>query len=151
MKAMKRTLGYCIHSECSHHRKGVKLPCPRERFICPRCQRPGRIEWERAVISGGSDIFSEVRVDYDFDPVAGCYGERVRVRDESILIDHNTYTLQSPFIRTREFAIRAAETILRQLNRYHGPVRCGDPGRASRELGILRRDIVSLQLDSPGA
>ena len=140
MATGKRTVGYCVYPGCENHVRGVLLPTREEPFHCPRCERPGKLEWERGVIRGDSDIFNEVRVDYDFDPLAGCYRRTARVRDESILTEHNTFTFQSPFIRTKEVAFKAAEVILRQFNRYKGPVRASDPGQAARHLSVLTRE-----------
>jgi hypothetical protein len=42
------------------------------------------------------------------------------VRDESLWGRNNVYTLQSPLIKTEKRALKVAEAILANLNRYRG-------------------------------
>ena len=71
-------------------------------------------------VPGNSDIFKEVRVEYNFDPINGVYREIAIVRDESLWGRNNVYTLQSPLIKTEKRALKVAEAILANLNRYRG-------------------------------
>ena len=60
------------------------------------------------------------RVEYNFDPIHGIYREIAIVRDESLWGRNNVYTLQSPLIKTEKRALKVAEAILANLNRYRG-------------------------------
>jgi hypothetical protein len=100
--------------------KGVFLLNHGDTFYCPRCRQLGKIENERGFYSGYSDIFKEVRVEYNFDPVNNVYREIAIVRDESLWGRNNVYTLQSPLIKTEKRALKVAEAILANLNRYRG-------------------------------
>ena len=81
-------------------------------FYCPRCRQLGKVEKERGFYTGNSDIFKEVRVEYNFDPIHGIYREIAIVRDESLWGRNNVYTLQSPLIKTEKRALKVAEAIL---------------------------------------
>ena len=48
------------------------------------------------------------------------YREIAIVRDESLWGRNNVYTLQSPLIKTEKRALKVAEAILANLNRYRG-------------------------------
>ena len=132
MISSRRMIGYCTHPGCEHQKKGVLLPTLDEAFICPRCERRGQLEWERGVISGYSDVFSEVRVEFDFDPAKGCYLQVFRIRDESMLREQSVYTLQSPLIRTRRYAKSVAEVLLRNLAEGGPAIDENDPRRGYR-------------------
>ena len=132
MPLPKRMVGFCTNEKCDHGRRGVLLPVRDEAFICPRCERPGMMEWERGVIRGDGALFSEVRVEYDFDPQERCYRKVARIRDESVLRTDSVYTLQSPFIHTRRYAVNVAEALLRNLNQDRDAVDREDPRRPLR-------------------
>jgi hypothetical protein len=85
-----------------------------------RTRQLGKVEKERGFYTGNSDVFKEVRVEYNFDPVNGVYREIAIVRDESLWGRNNVYTLQSPLIKTEKRALKVAEAILANLNRYRG-------------------------------
>ena len=78
------------------------------------------MEKERGFYTGNSDIFKEVRVEYNFDPIHAIYREIAIVRDESLWGRNNVYTLQSPLIKTEKRALKVAEAILANLKRYRG-------------------------------
>ena len=120
MARMKRGVGYCENTECEDYAKGVFLLNHGDTFYCPRCRQLGKVEKERGFYTGNSDIFKEVRVEYNFDPVHGIYREIAIVRDESLWGRNNVYTLQSPLIKTEKRALKVAEAILANLNRYRG-------------------------------
>src|SRR5262249_9133226 len=56
----------------------------------------------------------------NYDPINGVYREIGIVRDESLWGRNNVYTLQSPLIKTEKRALKVAEAILANLNRYRG-------------------------------
>jgi hypothetical protein len=120
MARMKRGVGYCENTECEDYAKGVFLLNHGDTFYCPRCRQLGKVEKERGFYTGNSDIFKEVRVEYNFDPIHGIYREIAIVRDESLWGRNNVYTLQSPLIKTEKRALKVAEAILANLNRYRG-------------------------------
>ncbi len=117
---MKRGVGYCENTDCEDYAKGVFLLNHGDTFYCPRCRQLGKVEKERGFYTGNSDIFKEVRVEYNFDPINGIYREIAIVRDESLWGRNNVYTLQSPLIKTEKRALKVAEAILANLNRYRG-------------------------------
>ncbi len=120
MARMKRGVGYCENTECEDYAKGVFLLNHGDTFYCPRCRQLGKVEKERGFYTGNSDIFKEVRVESNFDPIHGIYREIAIVRDESLWGRNNVYTLQSPLIKTEKRALKVAEAILANLNRYRG-------------------------------
>jgi hypothetical protein len=85
-------------------------------FECPVCLRAGTVEMERGFRHSGEPIFSEVRVEFDFDPVLGIYRQVARAREGRLLGQHNIYTLQSPLVANEERARQVARAILRSLN-----------------------------------
>jgi len=140
MASMKRGVGYCEHTSCEDYAKGVFLLNHGDTFYCPRCRQLGTVEKERGFYSGTSDIFKEVRVEYNFDPVNGTYREIAIVRDESLWGRNNVYPLQSPLIKTEKRALKVAEAILANLNRYRGLLK-GDE--------IPRTTEIILSFDEP--
>jgi ribosomal protein S27AE len=140
MARMKRGVGYCENTECEDYAKGVFLLNHGDTFYCPRCRQLGKVEKERGFYTGNSDIFKEVRVEYNFDPIHGIYREIAIVRDESLWGRNNVYTLQSPLIKTEKRALKVAEAILANLNRYRGLVSGDD---------IPRTTEIILSFDEP--
>jgi ribosomal protein S27AE len=120
MGNMKRGVGYCENTDCEDYAKGVFLLNHGDTFYCPRCRQLGKVEKERGFYTGNTDIFKEVRVEYNFDPINSVYREIAIVRDESLWGRNNVYTLQSPLIKTEKRALKVAEAILANLNRYRG-------------------------------
>jgi ribosomal protein S27AE len=140
MARMKRGVGYCENTECEDYAKGVFLLNHGDTFYCPRCRQLGKVEKERGFYTGNSDIFKEVRVEYNFDPIHGIYREIAIVRDESLWGRNNVYTLQSPLIKTEKRALKVSEAILANLNRYRGLVSGDD---------IPRTTEIILSFDEP--
>ena len=117
MVGKRRGVGFCMNDRCEQFaelRYYVDLPSS---FDCPTCFLPGVIERERGICRKDASVFDEVRVDYDFDPLRGIYQQRAAVRDKRLLGRREVYRLQSPVIRTRAQAIRAARVVLQNLNR----------------------------------
>jgi hypothetical protein len=131
---MKRGVGYCENIECEDYAKGVFLLNHGDTFCCPRCRQLGFAQKERGFYTGNSDIFKECRVEYNFDPLNGVYREIAIVRDESLWGRHNIYTLQSPLIKTERRALKVAEAILSNLNRYRGLLMDGEIPRTTEVL-----------------
>ena len=140
MASMKRGVGYCENTDCEDYAKGVFLLNHGDTFYCPRCRQLGKVEKERGFYTGNSDIFKEVRVEYNFDPINGVYREIAIVRDESLWGRNNVYTLQSPLIKTEKRALKVAEAILANLNRYRGLLNGDD---------IPRTTEIILSFDEP--
>jgi ribosomal protein S27AE len=99
MASMKRGVGYCENTDCEDYAKGVFLLNHGDTFYCPRCRQLGKVEKERGFYTGNTDIFKEVRVEYNFDPINSVYREIAIVRDESLWGRNNVDTLQSPLIK----------------------------------------------------
>jgi ribosomal protein S27AE len=131
---MKRAVGYCENTDCEDYAKGVFLLNHGENFHCPRCRQLGSVEAEQGFHTGDSDIFKEVRVEFNYDPINGVYREIGIVRDESLWGRCNVYTLQSPLIKTEKRALKVAEAILANLNRYRGLLGQGEIPRTNEIL-----------------
>ena len=131
MASMKRGVGYCENTDCEDYAKGVFLLNHGDTFYCPRCRQLGKVEKERGFYTGNTDIFKEVRVEYNFDPINSVYREIAIVRDESLWGRNNVYTLQSPLIKTEKRALKVAEAILANLNRYRGLLNSDDIPRTT--------------------
>ena len=118
MASMKRGVGYCENT-MRGLAKGVFLLNHGDTFYCPRCRQLGK--WRRNAASTrelGHLQRSARRV--NFDPINSVYREIAIVRDESLWGRNNVYTLQSPLIKTEKRALKVAEAILANLNRYRG-------------------------------
>ncbi|HTO08397.1 MAG TPA: hypothetical protein VMR31_04885 [Myxococcota bacterium] len=145
MARMKRGVGYCENTECEDYAKGVFLLNHGDTFYCPRCRQLGKVEKERGFYTGNSDIFKEVRVEYNFDPIHGIYREIAIVRDESLWGRNNVYTLQSPLIKTEKRALKVAEAILANLNRYRGLLSGDDIPRTTEIILSFDDDFEEFQ------
>lgn len=162
---MKRAVGYCKNTGCEDYAKGVFLLNHGDTFYCPRCRQQGEVESERGHYVGTSDIFKEVRVEYNYDPIEKRYREIAIVRDESLWGRCNVYTLQSPLIKTEKRGLKVAESILANLNRYRGLLDGDgiprttevilsfddDPEDFSRKLSHLAREWEASGLAERGA
>ena len=113
---MKRGIGYCLNTDCENA-DGVLLLSPGDTFFCQSCGRSGKVEKERGFQTGSTGIFREVRVEFDFEPIEARYREVAIVRDESLPSRHDTYTLQSPFLKSEKQALELAETFFVNLTR----------------------------------
>ena len=145
MASMKRGVGYCENTDCEDYAKGVFLLNHGDTFYCPRCRQLGKVEKERGFYTGNSDIFKEVRVEYNFDPINGVYREIAIVRDESLWGRNNVYTLQSPLIKTEKRALKVAEAILANLNRYRGLLNGDDIPRTTEIILSFDDDFDEFQ------
>ncbi len=97
---MKRGVGYCENTDCEDYAKGVFLLNHGDTFYCPRCRQLGKVEKERGFYTGNSDIFKEVRVEYNFDPINGVYRVIARVFPTLTLPDGQrwiTWIYSNPF------------------------------------------------------
>ena len=121
MASMKRGVGYCENTDCEDYAKGVFLLNHGDTVYCPRCRQLGKVEKERGFYTGNSDVFKEVRVEYNFDSRTGRYREIAIVRDESLPSGLDVYTRRSPLTKSEKEAISLAEALLLQLNRYRDP------------------------------
>ena len=106
---MKRGVGYCKNTgsisepACEDYAKGVFLLNHGDVFYCPRCRELGVVERERGSYTGNSDIFNEVRVEYNFTSIEERYQEIAIVRDDSLVgCNCSVYTLKSPLIKTEK-------------------------------------------------
>ena len=117
---MRRAVGYCEDPECEDHHKGVFLLNHGPVYHCARCQALGLIVPEKGSHTGDSDIFKEVRLEYNYDPSRNTYRDIAIIRDESLWGRNNVYTLQSPLIKTEKRALKVAEAILANLNHHRG-------------------------------
>jgi len=118
---MKRGVGYCENTRCDDFSKGVFLLNHGDTFYCPRCRELGFTEKERGHTDNDRDVFGEVHVHFNYDPKEKDYREIGIVRDDSLPEDvANSYHLFSPLIKTEQRALKVAEAILANLNRYRG-------------------------------
>jgi ribosomal protein S27AE len=143
MTNMKRGVGYCENTDCEDYAKGVFLLNHGDTFYCPRCRQLGKVEKERGFYTGNTDIFKEVRVEYNFDPINSLYREIAIVRDESLWGRNNVYTLQSPLIKTEKRALKVAEAILANLNRYRGLLNGDDIPRTTEIILSTQQRVGS--------
>jgi len=117
--AASRSIGYCLKLECEDHHKGVFLLNSGDEFYCPRCSNQGAIIPERGFSTVvESQPFKEVRINYNYSPAEDRYLETAIVKDESIREEGSVYTLISPMIKTERRALKVAEAILSNLQRY---------------------------------
>lgn len=117
--SMKRAVGYCEKVDCEDYAKGVFLLNHGEIFYCPRCRDVGAIVSERGIHHAKDGApFKEVRVEFNYDPINSRFREIGIVRDESVWGSGSTYTLLSPLIKTEKRALKVAEAILANLQRY---------------------------------
>jgi hypothetical protein len=115
---MRRAVGYCQKDQCDDYAKGVFLLNHGQTFLCPRCREDGEIAPEVGAYTGTSDVFKEVRVEYNYCAVNHEFREIAIVRDESLWGRCNTYVLKSPLIKTERRALKVAEAILSNLNKF---------------------------------
>ena len=113
--AFERRAGFVLED----YAKGVFLLNHSACFICSRCRVEGSVVMEKGFYTGNSDVFKEVRVEFNYDPVNGVYREIGIVRDDSAS-GGNVYTLQSPLIKTENRSLKVAEAVLSNLNRFTG-------------------------------
>ncbi len=117
--SIKRAVGYCEEVGCEEYAKGVFLLNHGDTFYCPRCRNKGSVVLERGIHSSKDGVsFKEVRVEFNYDPINRRFKEIGIVRDESIWGSGNIYTLLSPLIKTEKRALKVAEAILANLQRY---------------------------------
>ena len=122
---MKRAVGYCQnagsagHEGCEDFAKGVFLLNHGETFYCPRCRQLGEIQPERGFAERFNDApYKEVRVEFNYDPNSKTFREIAIVRDEAVWGSGSKYTLLSPLIKTEKRALKVAEAILANLQRF---------------------------------
>ncbi len=148
---MKRGTGYCKNERCRDYLCAIFLVNHSDIFNCPRCLQEGLAEGERGFVIGGPgqpDIFREVRVEFDFDPDNQGYRQIAVVCDESLWGRCNTYVLQTPTANTETRALKMAEAILANLNRYRGLLNGDDIPRTTEIILSFdaNREDFSLQL-----
>ena len=124
---MERACGYCMNvgsktSEgCDDYSKGVFLLNHGKRWHCPRCQKEGMIRQECGFHDHQDGrTFKEVRVEFNYSPISDSFHDIAIVRDEAVWGRGSKYTLQSPLIRTEKRALKVAEAVLANLQRYEG-------------------------------
>lgn len=126
----RKGAGFCLWKACSSYAQPFFLIDAPDVFECPVCLRPGLVECERATREGPDPLFSEVRIDFDFDPLRRVYRKRALTIDGRLLGRQSSFTLQTPMIQTRERAVRVGRTILRNLNRSFERTRAQEPLRS---------------------
>ncbi len=125
-RVMKRGVGYCMNTGsletegCEEYAKGVFLLNHGNNFYCPRCRHLGKVVKEVGQADRGDNDapFKEVRVEFNYDPCTGKFREIAIVRDEAIWGTGSKYTLLSPLIKTEKRALKVAEAVLANLQRY---------------------------------
>lgn len=114
---VRRGAGFCLRGACSAYARPFFLLEAPDTFECPVCLRPGFVESERASREGNDPLCSEVRIDFDFDPIRRVYRKRALTIDGRLLGRQASFTLQSPLIDSRERAVRVGRLMMRNLNR----------------------------------
>lgn len=137
---MRRGVGYCQDPSCEEYGRGVFLLNHQGEYRCPACREAGWLERERGAAQSQGELFKEVRVEYNFDPLSRTYRDVAIIQDVSIWGRSNVYTLQSPLIRTEKRALKVAEAVLANLNRC--------PKEANGD-GLPNTSEVVLSLDEP--
>jgi hypothetical protein len=130
---------------CEDYAKGVFLLNHGDKFYCPRCRHLGTVVKETGHVDRGDRDdapFKEVRVEFNYDPTTKRFLEIAIVRDEAIWGTGSKYTLLSPLIKTEKRALKVAESVLANLQRY---------AELSSEDEIPRSTevIISLDDDAP--
>lgn len=125
MASMRRGVGYCMNEGgilaegCEDFAKGVFLLNHGKTFYCPRCRHQGLVLEEAGSVDRRiGEPFKEVRVEYNYDPLTKTFREIAIVRDEAIPSVGSSYVLKSPLIKTEKRALKVAESILANLQRY---------------------------------
>jgi len=108
-----------VGNGCEDYAKGVFLLNHGDSFYCPRCRNLGMVVKEvgNAEVNGTAP-FKEVRVEFNYDPCTRQFREIAIVRDEAIWGTGSKYTLMSPLIKTEKRALKVAEAVLANLQRY---------------------------------
>ncbi len=125
-RVMKRGVGYCTNmgsagtEGCEEYAKGVFLLNHGNKFYCPLCRHLGTVVKEVGQADRGDNDapFKEVRVEFNYDPCTEKFREIAIVRDEAIWGTGSKYTLMSPLIKTEKRALKVAEAVLANLQRY---------------------------------
>ena len=145
-----RGMGYCQNADCGNP-DGIFLANEREAFFCGYCGKRGKVETERGFHTGKTGIFKEVRVEYNFYPTHGRYREVAIVRDESLPTSCDVYTLRSPLIKSKERALRFAETLFVNLGHCRGQADRSKMPRAAEiilsfddDLALFRQRLQQL-------
>lgn len=115
--ALNRGVGYCLNVGCISYGKGTFLINIGDVWNCPACRVRGEVIKERGFYTGRYDTFKEVRVEYNYEPINRRFREIAIVTDDA-LPHGNIYILQSPMIHADKRALKVAESILGNLNRY---------------------------------
>lgn len=151
MSRMKRGCGYCRNTECDNFVKSTFLINHGDVFYCPQCRQLGQVEQEKGFYRGEADNFKEVRVEFSYEPLTNTYRQTAIVRDDAIIGPANVYTLQSPLIQQERRALKVAEAILANLNRFNGLNRDEIPSTAEMILNLdLDRETFSKRLEELG-
>lgn len=141
---MVRAVGYCVFVQCEDFMKGTFLLNHRGNFCCARCRTEGFQEMEHGFSADPVLLpYKTVRVEYNFDPTEMRYKDVAIIIDESIHGEGNTYTLITPLVKTDKRALKIAENMLANLNRYSGVIVGSDE--------IPRQTDYLLDLDEPRA
>lgn len=114
---MNRGVGYCKNTNCLDFNKGCFLLNHGEVFYCPACRQVGHLKIEKGFFEGEPTAFNECRVEFDYDAITEEFRQIAIVRDES-LRRGSSYTLQSPLIKTEIRALKVAEALLANANRF---------------------------------
>ncbi len=157
---MKRAVGYCTTvgggsqgEGCEDYAKGVFLLNHGNAFYCPRCREAGLVVAERGISDHrDGSTFKEVRVEFNYCPMNNKFKEIAVVRDESIWGSGSKYTLFSPLIKTEKRALKVAEAILSNLQRYSELSQGDEIPRTTEIIISFDEDIKSFskQMDKLG-
>jgi ribosomal protein S27AE len=162
---MRRGVGYCMNTGslenegCDEYAKGVFLLNHGDSFYCPRCRVLGLVVKETGHADFNENVhlhcgapFKEVRCEFNYDPCTRKFREIAIVRDEAIWGSGSKYTLLSPLIKTEKRALKVAEAILANLQRYSGLATGDDIPRSTEVIVSLDDDldVVTKKLEALG-
>jgi hypothetical protein len=148
---MKRAVGYCTSvgggsqgDGCEDYAKGVFLLNHGDKFYCPRCRETGLVVAEKGISDQKDGIpFKEVRVEFNYCAVNNKFKEIAIVRDEAIWGSGSKYILFSPLIKTEKRALKVAEAILSNLQRYSELANSDDIPRTTEIIVSFDEDITA--------
>ena len=105
---------FCTNSGCVYYLRQSFLHSNLESISCVGCGNRNESELEVRLYTRKENIFSEVRVEYNYDPRLKQYLSTAVVRNEAVT-KGDVYVIKTPLIRGRNKALMTAEATLAGL------------------------------------
>ena len=105
---MSRGVGYCENIACDKYGTGVFV-MNQDTFHCQKCRHKGLLEKERYEYANDFPVIREVRVEFDYDPLARRYRLIAVVCDDELGGHCNVLTVFSPLCETNKRGLKLAE------------------------------------------